>query len=145
MGTITFNRLLLNYYDWSNLKNKDVDTLLKLYEIYDRHRDSILWFLHELDVHGYEEYKQKYPGISIARAHFTTVCGFFELSGVLVNSLLIDQNLYFHVFNTTPFWEKAKPIIEDMRKDRPHIYENFELLNKKRLVWAKKRKSTGRR
>lgn len=121
------------------LKNKDVDTLLKLYEIYDRHRDSILWFLHELDAHSYEEYKQKYPGVSNARAHFITVCGFFELSGVLVNSRLIDQNLYFDIFNTTPFWEKAKSIIEGMRKDRPHVYENFELLNKKRIAWAKKR------
>jgi hypothetical protein len=52
---------------------------------------------------------------------------------------LIDQNLYFDVFNTTPFWEKAKPIVEGMRKSRPHIYENFELLNKKRVAWVKKR------
>lgn len=121
------------------LRHKHVDTLLRLYEIYDRRRDSLLWFLHELDAHSYEEYKQKYPGNSASRAHFTTVCGFFELSGVLVNSRLIDQNLYFDVFNTTPFWEKAKPIVEGMRKSRPHIYENFELLNKKRVAWAKKR------
>lgn len=125
----------------SNLKNKGVDTLLKLYEIYDKHRDSILWFLHELDAHSYQEYKEKYAGTSTARAHFTSVCGFFELSGVLVKSRLLDQNLYFDVFNTTPFWEKAKPIVEGMRKDRPHIYESFESLNKKRLDWAKKRKT----
>jgi hypothetical protein len=32
--------------------------------------------------------------------------------------------------NATPFWNKAKPIVEGMRT-RPHIYENFELLNNK--------------
>ncbi|HZA06966.1 MAG TPA: hypothetical protein VE619_04605 [Nitrososphaeraceae archaeon] len=41
---------------------------------------------------------------------------FFELSGVLVNYDLIDQNGYFDMFNLAPFWEKAKPIVEGMRK-----------------------------
>ena len=121
------------------MKNANADTILRLYDIYDRHRDSLLWFLHELYVDNYDEYKQKYQGNSSERIHFTTVCGFFELSGVLVNSKLLDQNLYFDLFNTTPFWTKAKPILDGMRKDRPHIYENFESLNEKRLIWAKKR------
>lgn len=121
------------------MKSADTDTLLRLYEIYDRHRDSLLWFLHELDVDSYDGYTRKYAGTSSERIHFTTVCGFFELSGVLVNSKLLDQNIYFDLFNTAPFWTKAKPILDGMREDRPHIYENFESLNKKRLIWAKKR------
>jgi hypothetical protein len=128
----------------NNNKNKNTDELIKLYEIYDRHRDSILWFLEELDAYSYEEYQQKYSGASDARSHFITVCGFFELSGVLVNSRLIDQRLYFDVFNPTPFWEKARSIVEGMRYNRPHIYDNFELLNKKRVAWAKKRKDSSR-
>ncbi|MGI0010522.1 MAG: DUF4760 domain-containing protein [Nitrosopumilaceae archaeon] len=122
------------------MKNTDIDTLLKMYEIYDRHRSSLLWFLQELDTPSYDEYQMKYAGKPEERVHFTSVCGFFELCGVLVNSRLIDKNLYFDLFNPTPFWIKAKPIVYGMRKDRPHIYENFELLNKKRLIWAKKRK-----
>jgi hypothetical protein len=43
------------------------------------------------------------------------------------------------MFNPTPFWEKAKPIVEGMRRKRPHIYENFEILNNKRLKWRKRR------
>ncbi|HYT42631.1 MAG TPA: hypothetical protein VEP90_09810, partial [Methylomirabilota bacterium] len=100
---------------------KSVEALLKLYEIYDRHRDSVLWFLEDLDASNYEEYHQKYSGSSSSRFHFITVCGFFELSGVLVNSRLIDQKLYFDVFNPTPFWEKSKVIVEGMRNSRPHI------------------------
>jgi hypothetical protein len=75
------------------------------------------------------------------RSHFVTVCGFFELSGVLVNHRLVDPNLYFDIFNPTPFWNKAKPIIEGMRSKRSdsYYYENFESLNKKRLIWKKKR------
>lgn len=120
--------------------SKSVETLLKLYEIYDRHRDSVIWFLEDLDVRSYEEYNEKYAGASTSRHHFTTVCGFFELSGVLVNSKLIDQKIYFEVFNPTPFWEKSKAIIEGMRESRPHIYENFESLTIKRFGWQKRRK-----
>ena len=43
-------------------------------------------------------------------------CGF--LMGTLVNHGLIDQNLYFEIFNPTPFWNKAKPIIEGMRNGK---------------------------
>ena len=119
------------------------DTLLKLYQIYDDHRNARLWFLDGLDASNYNEYKEKYSGASMERCHFIAVCGFFELSGVLVNHGLIDQGLYFEIFNPTPFWNKAKPIIEGMRngKSDSHYYENFESLNSKRLSWKKKRRS----
>jgi hypothetical protein len=124
---------------------KDTDILLTLYKIYDSHRDSILWFLEDLDANNYEEYLTKYPGTSTGRSHFIAVCGFFELSGVLVRYGRIDENLYFDVFNPTPFWAKAKQIVKEMRNKRPYIYENFELLNNKRLNWTKSRKTGIRR
>jgi hypothetical protein len=68
------------------------------------------------------------------------VCGFFELSGVLLSHGLIDPDLYFDIFNPSPFWHKARPIVDGMREKRPHIYENFEILNNKRKNWTKKRK-----
>ena len=122
-------------------KKGEVDIVLRLYDIYDRHRESIIWFLRKLDVQNYDQYEQKYQDTSEGLFHFTAICGFFELSGVLVNTRLIDQNIYFDVFNPTPYWQKAKPIVEGMRKERPHIYENFELLNNKRLIWTKKRRN----
>jgi len=123
------------------LKNKsnNVDTLLKLYQIYDDHRNARLWFLDGLDAADYDEYKEKYSGASMERCHFVAVCGFFELSGTLVSHGLIDQDLYFEIFNPSPFWNKAKPIVEGMRSKRPHIYENFESLNSERLSWKEKR------
>jgi hypothetical protein len=126
------------------------DTLLKLYQIYDDHRNARLWFLDGLDATNYNEYNEKYSGASMERCHFVAVCGFFELSGTLVNHGLIDQDLYFEIFNPTPFWKKAKPIVEGMRSKRTHIYENFESLNRERLSWKEKRNtkrkmtSTGR-
>ena len=89
--------------------------MLKLYEIYDNHIDAVLWFLEELDAKNYEEYLEKYSGASSERSHFISVCGFFELSGVLVSCDSMDQNLYFDIFNPTPFRDKAKPIVERMR------------------------------
>jgi hypothetical protein len=65
--------------------------LLKLYQIYDNHRDARLWFLEGFEAKDYHEYREKYYGASIERSHFIAVCGFFELSGVLVNRGLIDQ------------------------------------------------------
>lgn len=117
---------------------KSTDTLIKLYKIYDGHRDAILWFLEELDVNSYEEYIQKY-GTSLQRSYFIAVCGFFELSGVIVKHRMIDPDVYFDMFNPTPFWNKAASTVEGMRKKRPYIYENFEMLNSKRMDWTKKR------
>jgi hypothetical protein len=127
-------------------RSNNTDTLLKLYQIYDNHRDARLWFLEGFEAKDYHEYREKYSGASIERSHFIAVCGFFELSGVLVNRGLIDQNLYFEIFNPTPFWNKAKPIVEGMRSKRAdsHYYENFESLNNKRLSWKKKRSKYSR-
>jgi hypothetical protein len=127
----------------NELKANNTDTLLKLYQIYNNQIDARLWFLDGLDATNYNEYREKYSGASMERSHFIAVCGFFELSGVLVNRRMIDQNLYFEIFNPTPFWNKAKPIIEGMRSKRSdlHYYENFESLNSKRLSWKKKRRS----
>ncbi|TLX87615.1 MAG: hypothetical protein E6L01_01990 [Thaumarchaeota archaeon] len=119
--------------------NKDVDILFALYDIYDRNRDSILWFLEEFSANSYEEYKQKYHGVSKDRSHFIRVCGFFELSGTLIKRRLIHSDIYFDVFNPNPFWQKAKPIVDGMRHTRPYIYENFELLNEIKLKWSRKR------
>jgi len=121
------------------LANENAGTLFSLYDIYDRNRESFLWFLEDFNLKSYGEYKQKYHGASKHRCQFIRVCGFFELSGTLVKRQLIEPNLYFDVFNPTPFWNKARPIIEGMRKTRPFIYENFELLNQMRLKWSKKR------
>jgi len=116
----------------------DADVLLQLYQIYDRNREALLWFLHDLTVKDYSEYRAKYAGTSKERVSFTSVCGFFELAGVLVGRRLLGADLFFDVFNPTPYWERAKPIVEGMRKARPHIYENFERLDAQRRQWAEK-------
>ena len=112
--------------------------ILDLYKIYDTHRDSRLWFLDELDAISYKKYHEKYSGTSKERSHFIAVCGFFELSGTLISHGLISADIYFDIFNPSPFWQKAKPIIDGMRETRPHIYENFENLTEKRTNWKKK-------
>lgn len=126
--------------------NADVEVLLRLYQIYDGRREALLWFLHDLTAKNYSEYKAKYAGTSEERNYFTSVCGFFELSGVLIGRKLLDADLFFDVFNPAPYWQRAKPIVEGMRKARPHIYENFERLDEQRKHWAEKRPSkTGRK
>lgn len=114
--------------------------ILELYKIYDEHRDSRLWFLDGLDANSYEEYHKKYSADSKEKSHFIAVCGFFELSGTLIGHGLINPDIYFDIFNPSPFWHKAKPIVEGMRETRPHIYENFEAASEKRNNWKKKRR-----
>ncbi len=118
---------------------KGIYTLLELYAIYDGHRDSILWLIEDFDANDYYDYERKYAGSSKERFHFVTLCGFFELSGVLVKKHAIEPNRYFDLFNPAPFWHGVKKVVDGMRKKRPHIYENFELLYEKRIVWTKKR------
>jgi hypothetical protein len=98
----------------ANPAGRDLDTLLVLYQIYDRRRQALLWFLHELAAKDYPEYRTKYAGTSKERMYFTSVCGFFELAGVLVNRRMLSEDLFFDVFNPTPFWERARPIVEGM-------------------------------
>ena len=71
--------------------------------------------------------------------YFIAVCGFFELSGVIIshNDIIPTFTLIFSI--PLHFWNKAASAVEGMRKKRPHIYENFERLNNKRLGWTKKR------
>lgn len=121
------------------VRQRDVDTLIRLYELYDGHREALLWFLHELNAKNYDEYKRKYSGTSKERTYVTSVCGFFELAGVLLRRGFINRDLFFDVFNPSPYWQRASPIVEGMRKERAHIYENFELLSKTRKEWTRKR------
>ena len=123
----------------ASAERASVNVLLQLYQIYDRNREALLWFLHDLTARDYSDYKAKYAGTSKERVSFTSVCGFFELSGVLVNRKLLSADLFFDVFNPRPYWERAKPIVEGMRRTRPHIYENFERLDAQRRQWAEKR------
>jgi hypothetical protein len=123
----------------ANRSKGDVDALLQLYQMYDRHRDALLWMLHDLTATNYSEYKTQYAGTSRERNYFTSVCGFFELCGVLVNRKLLDADLFFDIFNPAPFWERVKPIVQGMRKSRPHIYENFERLADQRRRWTRRR------
>ena len=119
-----------------------VNIILELYKIYDEHRDSRLWFLDELDACNYKEYHEKYSAGSKEKSHFIAVCGFFELSGTLISHGLINPDIYFDIFNPSPFWHKAKPIVNGMRETRPHIYDNFEMVSEKRNNWKKKRGET---
>lgn len=119
--------------------NNHSNLIIELYKIYDGYRDSRVWFLDELNVNSYEEYHEKYSATSIEKSHFIAVCGFFELSGTLINHGLLNPDIFFDIFNPSPFWHKAKPIVDGMRKKRPHIYENFEVLSEQRNNWKKER------
>lgn len=119
--------------------NNHSNLIIELYKIYDGYRDSRVWFLDELNVNSYEEYHEKYSAASIEKSHFIAVCGFFELSGTLINHGLLNPDIFFDIFNPSPFWHKAKPIVDGMRKKRPHIYENFEVLSEQRNNWKKER------
>jgi len=123
----------------ASAERASVNVLLQLYQIYDRNPEALPWFLHDLTARDYSDYKAEYAGTSKERVSFTSVCGFFELSGVQVNRKMLSADLFFDVFNPGPYWERAKPFVEGMRKARPHIYENFERLDAQRRHWAAKR------
>lgn len=134
-------RVILEKMTSARPKRDGAAKMIRLYQMYDSHRNALLWFLQGLNAGSYDDYRRNYSGASIERMYFTSVCGFFELSGVLVKRGLIDRDLFFDLFNPMPYWKRAKKVVLGMRKERPHIYENFELLAKMREEWNRTRPS----
>ncbi len=119
--------------------DKDANILYKLFRFYNAERKAFRWILFELSAKDYIEFKGAHAVNSQERIYFSTVCGFFEFAGVLVNYSLLNQDLFFEVFTVVPYWKKAQAIVYGMREEiSPRMYENFELLYQRRLAWEKK-------
>ena len=84
-----------------------------------------------LEFKDYKEYLKNY-GEPLSDKAFYIITGYYDGLGFLLSKRLIDNDIieYFVGGAVTSNWEKLKPIIIGMRKDKklPELFEWFEYL-----------------
>jgi len=74
------------------------------------------------DYKDYDDFVKKYGSpvrpspASDVLVSWQMVGSFFEGVGVLISEKLLDMNLVQKLFMVKPYWEKAEPIVKEMRK-----------------------------
>lgn len=120
----------------------EVGTLLKLYELATspRVREAQAWVLTELDAPDYDAFNRKHPIGSDGWQRLNDACGIMELFGVLVKHGLVREEVFFDLFGgIAQLWEGVGSIVPGMRDALDaRLYENFELLYQRSLVWQKR-------
>ena len=120
----------------------DIDMLLELAELYNTNYDfeAAEWFWGEYnrEVTSFEEFRNRYPQGSKGAQLFERFTSKFELAGILIEYLFLDENLYFDRYGAGQTeWEGTKSVIYGIRNEwnDPRFRENFELLARKGSKW----------
>jgi len=120
---------------------KDAELLLQVMALIRdaEGRRAHRWLLEEFDVKSYRRFRQKYPRGSLGSTYFDRVMSDWEILATLALNGLISDDLVFDMFFVKPFWDKAEPIVQGLRKEwkSPRLYENFEVLVQRALEWDK--------
>ena len=119
-------------------RTRQTDLVMKLYsEIGSKeYVEAYRHFFTNLEFKDYEDFRNRYPittfRASPAYVSYNMYCFFFERVGILLHRKLIDIELVDDLFSLLIKydWEKAKPIVEGIRKEfnMPQYWEYFEYL-----------------
>ena len=113
---------------------RQIDLIMRLYSAYgnEEYSKAVNRYL-ATEFRDYNDFVEKYGPIASeepVQVAFRMVCMFYEGVGVLLYRKLVSPDLVYDLFNVKMFWEKMKPIAEDIRKqfNEPKIWEWFEYL-----------------
>jgi hypothetical protein len=112
---------------------RETDFIMRLYSTYgnEEYSKAVERYL-ATEYRDYNDFVEKYGPIVSEKpiqVAFRMVCMFYEGVGVLLNRKLVSPDLVYDLFDVKTFWEKMKPIVEDMRKQNfPRLWEWFEYL-----------------
>lgn len=118
----------------------DAKIFLKLMESFrdSQAQEAMRWFMRDLGVMEYAEFKQKYPHDSDGMRHVGRILGEFETAGVLVSHGILNENLYFDASGIGFVWPKLEKIVAGMQKEMgPALWENAAWLASRQKQWAK--------
>jgi hypothetical protein len=95
------------------------------------------WFTQEFKAASWDEVKQKYPMGSNEWRMLTTVLGYWEMVGALVDQNLLSEDLLFDAMESVDYsWERMKEWIPSARAEvGPDLWENIELLATRQAKW----------
>ena len=68
------------------------------------------------------------------------LCDIYNHIGSFVRSGLIDEDIYLQTdwYNVNLYWELLRSVIEQVRRNRPHLFENFEWLAARGQAWVRR-------
>jgi hypothetical protein len=95
------------------------------------------WFNTEFQAAPWEEVKAKYPMGSNEWRMLTTVLGYWEMLGALVDQNLLSEDLLFDAIESMDYtWERVKEWVPAIRAEvGPEVWENIELLAGRQQKW----------
>jgi hypothetical protein len=86
------------------------------------------------EFNDYDDFTRKYGDLSSeknpVRTQIAMVLTFYEGTGFFLSKALLDLEYVDTLFPVVPWWEKLKPLVEEMRKEgnHPEYYHWFEYL-----------------
>jgi len=107
--------------------------------------DVLLRFEDKFDSERMKELRRKaaagfLEGKFVNEAYY--VLDFFEECGLLLRKKAIHEDVLFEGFFHSPlaYWFTSKKYVLEMRKENRELYDNFEYLVKRLLVYARKKR-----
>jgi hypothetical protein len=100
-------------------------------------QESETWFAMQFQPEAWETIKARYPQGSKEWRMLTTVLGYWELLGALLDHNLLSEDLMFDAIESIDVtWDKVKEWIPHARLDMgSDLWENIELLVARQRRW----------
>jgi len=100
-------------------------------------QQSETWFATKFDAGSWDEVKAKYPIGSSEWRMLSTVLGYWEMLGALVDHNLLSEDLLFDAIESMDFnWERVKEWVPTARTEAtPDLWENVERLANRQAKW----------
>ena len=95
------------------------------------------WFTTEFQAVSWDEVKQKYPMGSNEWRMLTTMLGYWEMVGALVDQNLLSEDLLFDAMESVDYgWERMKEWLPAARAEvGADLWENIERLAARQQKW----------
>jgi len=90
--------------------------------------DARGWIWSDDFVSDPDEFREKFPPGSRESQYVNSVATWYETVGTLWKHDLLNEELLFDWLYVTGIWERLKPILVQMRRSTPQLWENFEAL-----------------
>jgi hypothetical protein len=104
-------------------------------------QESETWFTTQLQLGPWEEMTVRYPVSSKEWRMLTTVLGYWEMLGALIDHNLLSDDLLFDTMETMDItWQKVRDWLPTARADMgPELWENIDLLIARQARWRNTR------
>ena len=86
------------------------------------------WIFSDAFISDPEEFFETYPPGTDEFDYVGGVAGYYETIGTLWKHGLINEELLFDWLYVAGMWERLRPILVEMRKSTPQLWENFEAM-----------------